>query len=90
MLRRTEIQQRAAVLIAGRLLADERVDAEVALLVDTRHVASRQRRDPGGSWVDLSDWRRCDGHRFVKWWRRFQETAELQRLQGRWGEVQQG
>lgn len=82
MLRRAEIQQRAAILIAGRLLADERVDAEVTLLVDARRVAGRQRRDPGRGLIDLPDRRRRDGNGFVKWRRRFQETAELQRLQG--------
>lgn len=77
MLRRAEIQQRAAILIAGSLLADERVDAEVALLIDTGRVAGRQRRDPGGGGIELSDRRRRDGNGFVERWRRFQETAEL-------------
>lgn len=89
MLRRAEIQQRAAILVTGRLFTDERVDAEVALLVDARRVAGRQRRDPGRGRIDLPD-RRCrDGNGFVERRRRFQETAELQRLQGRRGEVQQ-
>ncbi|KYM92921.1 hypothetical protein ALC53_00459 [Atta colombica] len=87
VLRRTEIQQRAAVLIAGCLLADERIDAEIALLVDARRMTSWQRRDPGGGRIDLPDRRRRDGHWFVERWRRFQETAEFQRLQGRWREV---
>ncbi|KYN29760.1 hypothetical protein ALC57_00765, partial [Trachymyrmex cornetzi] len=87
VLRRTEIQQRAAVLIAGRLLADERIDAEIALLVDARRMTSWQRSDPGGGRIDLPDRRRRDGHWFVERWRRFQETAEFQRLQGRWRKV---
>jgi len=81
MLRRAEIQQRAAILVVGRLFTDERIDAEVALLVDARRVAGRQRRDPGGGRIDLPD-RRCrDGNGFVERRRRFQETTELQRLQ---------
>lgn len=89
VLGRAQIQQAAAVLIVGRLFANQSVDAEVPLLLG-RRMSARYRGGPRRRGIDLPDRGRGDRHGFVQRWRRLQEPAQLQCLQGRGREVEQG